>query len=307
MTGYSPEELIGRPVTELMHSDDLKDWSNVCCSNKTPNNSIRGTWRFKIANGEWRWLDCSITFFDKTPGHLRAVVISNDITERIQEEKRMKEVIRENEVYLIELRERVVNNAVIIRTFVDFLMGRFVNDDSKKIFIQAESRIIFCISLYEKFHTSPEPSGINLYSYICDIIESITIVTDDIKKNIIISRAMGEIMLNKMGSPSGACSNELISNAVKYAYTGDRKGEIEISHEHSGDKLILCVSDTGEGFSGFESNNNILSMGVSLTMKIVEMIGGELKFSTDSGHGVSFLSHRKYMNNYLDTFYSSPG
>lgn len=284
ITGYGPEDLIGKFVTELLYPEDLKQWNALCCSNIKADNSVRGTWRFKIKNGDWRWLDCSITFFEKKAGNIRAVVISNDITERIQEEHRMKEVIRENEHYLIELRERVINNAVIIRTFVDFLMGRFADDTSKQIFVQAESRIRFCISLYEKFHTMPGPSGVNLYVYIHDIIDSITSVTNEIKDCISISEKLNDVMLNiKWVLPLGLILNELIANSVKYAYSGSRLGEITINHELNMDKLTLCVSDMGKGFSDSETDNTIFGMGVSLAMKMVEMIGGELAFHHAEG------------------------
>ncbi len=289
ITGYSPEDLLGNPVTGHIHPDDFKHWSMICCSNKKPDNSIRGTWRFQIKSGEWRWLDCSVTYFEKTPGNIRAVVISTDITERIHEEEKMKEIIRQNELYLVELRERVANNAVIIHTFVDFLKDRFANDASKRIFIQTESRIRFCVSIYEKFHTMPGPSGVNLYNYIKDVLDSITIITNEIKEKINISERMSEIMLNiKWVLPLGLVLNELISNAVKYAYSGDRQGEIEISHKHHSGRITLCVSDRGDGFTGFEKTDKTINLGFSLAMKVAEMINGEIQFSDDSGTGYSF-------------------
>jgi PAS domain S-box-containing protein len=289
ITGYSPEELLGNPVTGHIHPDDFKHWSMICCSNKKPDNSIRGIWRFQIKNGEWRWLDCSVTYFERTPGNIRAVMISTDITERIYEEEKMKEIIRQNELYLVELRERVANNAVIINTFVDFLMGRFANDASKRIFMQTESRIRFCVSIYEKFHTMPGPSGVNLYNYIQDVLDSITIITNEVKENIIISERMSEIRLNiKWVLPLGLVLNELISNAVKYAYSIDRQDKIEISHLcHSG-KITLCVTDRGGGFTCFEKTDKAINLGFSLAMKVAEMINGEIQFSDDSGTGCSF-------------------
>lgn len=284
ITGYSPEELIGKPVMELIYPDDFKHWSMVCCQNKSPDNTIRGTWRFRIRNGEWRWLDCSVTYFEKTPGNIRAVVISTDITERIHEEEKMKEIIRENELYLFELRERVSNNAVITRTFVDFLMERFADDASKQIFIQAESRIRFCISLYEKFHTLPGISGVNLFSYIQDIVDSITIITDEIKESIVICDKMSGTIINiKWVLPLGLVLNELISYAVKNTYSDYRQGEIEISHECYMDKVTLCVSNRGKGFSGFTNNCDTISMGVGLALKMAEMIGGELVLDDATG------------------------
>lgn len=284
VTGYGPEDLLGKPVIELLHPDDLKLWKAKCCSKNKPDESIRDTWRFKIKNGEWRWMDCSLTFFEKTPGNIRAVVISTDITERIHEEKRMKKIISENDIYLKELRRRVTNNAVIIRTFINFLMERFADDASKQVFMKAESRIRFCISLYEKFHIQPGPSGVNLHSYIQDIVDSITSITDDQKESILISRRMNEVMLDiKWVLPLGLILNELITNAVKFAYPGIEHGEIAISHEYSMGRITLCVSDRGIGFSGSESGNNFFSMGVSLAKKMTEEIGGELKFSADTG------------------------
>lgn len=288
ITGYSTEELLGRPVIEHIHPDDFKNWSKICCSNKSPDKSIRGTWRFNIKNGEWRWLDCSVTFFVKTPGNIHAVVISTDITERIHEEEKMKEVIRQNALFINELRERVSNNAEIIRTFIDFLMGRFADDASKQIFIQAESRIRFCVSLYEKFHTVPGPSGVNLFNYIHDIIDSITIIADEMKRLIIISEKMSEIMLNiKWVLPLGLVLNELISETIKYANSKEGGEVMEICHVCNSGKITLCINSIYKDFIQL-NNGKPYSLGMSLAMKIADLSGGEIRFSDESGNGCSF-------------------
>ena len=93
----------------------------------------------------------------------------------------------------------------------------------------------------------------------------------------------------------------LVSNALKYNI---KNGEVILSHEITGNrKIIIKVQDTGPGipknmyskvFVPFErlcaENKSIegTGIGLSITKKLVELMEGELKFSTQLGIGTCF-------------------
>ncbi len=284
VTGFDPEELLGKPVVELLHPDDIMKWNKKYSYSVKPDCSIRETWGFRIKNGEWRRFDCSVTFFEKKPADIRAVVISNDVTERFNEEMRTERVIRENELSLRALRDRVVSNSLIINSFIDTIMEKLADDASKQLLMLTESRIRFCISLYKKFHAMAESCGMNLYEYIRDIVESVIVISEDSRKNIIISSELESITLElKWMLPLGLILNELITNAVVHAYPASCNAEIKIGVETGAGRFNLCVSDNGVGFSCHDSSEQYAGLGITLAKKMAHEIGGELTFCSDSG------------------------
>jgi PAS domain S-box-containing protein len=88
--GYTPQELMGTAVSELGYQEDMQIAQpkyESLLSEKAPTRDI---WRFRHKNGEWRWIECSGAVYEKTPGDIRAVVVSRDITERKQAEDELR-------------------------------------------------------------------------------------------------------------------------------------------------------------------------------------------------------------------------
>ncbi len=283
VTGYEPDDLLGKSVVELLHPDDLKRWDERVCSSVKPKHSIRESWRFRIKNGEWRWMDSSITFFEKNPGNIRAVVISTDITDSINEEKRMERLINENEIYLEELGERVINNSIIIKAFIDFMMARFHNASSGEILIQAESSMKLCVNLYEKFQARPVCEGINLYDYIKDIITSISITKVLNYPCFIVYDSFEHIMIDiKWVLPLGLLLNELITSVMRYTYPGNNNGEITINRLDTRDRITICIAEKGIEFKEAEDNSSGLGMELGLIKKFASDIGLEIIIRKDS-------------------------
>jgi two-component sensor histidine kinase len=88
---------------------------------------------------------------------------------------------------------------------------------------------------------------------------------------------LDEVHINlKQAIPCGLIVNELVSNALKYAYIGQTEGTLFLRIEQNGDTLEIEVADDGvglpEGFN-FESND---SLGVYLVQALTDQIDGEL-------------------------------
>jgi PAS domain S-box-containing protein len=103
--GYAPDELVGHSARELIHPDDVRlstpAFSQLVGDPSTARDqaSARNEWRFRHANGHWRWFDCAAQAYQLASGETRVVVISRDITAR----KQMEEALRETRDYLQNL------------------------------------------------------------------------------------------------------------------------------------------------------------------------------------------------------------
>jgi two-component sensor histidine kinase len=88
--------------------------------------------------------------------------------------------------------------------------------------------------------------------------------------------------------PLGLLINELVTNAVKYAYP-EGSGDIEVSAREIDGHLHVEVSDHGAGLpEGFDIDQPRASLGFKVVAGMVKQLQGHLTLSTDRT-GTRFL------------------
>lgn len=87
--------------------------------------------------------------------------------------------------------------------------------------------------------------------------------------------------------PCGLIINELITNALKYAFPNNASGAISVTLKAIKERVYLTISDNGVGFPKHINFRNTSSLGLQLVITLVEQIGGEIELN--SGSGTKFL------------------
>lgn len=82
--------------------------------------------------------------------------------------------------------------------------------------------------------------------------------------------------------PLGMVVNELVTNAVKYAYPAPASGAITVRFGRQGGGLVLAVGDSGQGLPG-DIEGRPGSLGMKLINSLVAQVGGDLTVSHHPG------------------------
>jgi two-component sensor histidine kinase len=95
--------------------------------------------------------------------------------------------------------------------------------------------------------------------------------------------------------PCGLIINELVSNALKYAFPHGRGGEISVALRPGPDqRLILSVADDGVGLPADPGLGSAETLGLQLIQILTDQIDGTLSFSSSEGTGtevrIAFLT-----------------
>jgi len=84
--------------------------------------------------------------------------------------------------------------------------------------------------------------------------------------------------------PCGLIVNELVTNSLKHAFPGGRKGEIRVvlrsNHDH---QVTLTVGDNGVGLPRDVDPEDAQSLGLQLVNALVEQVGGTIDLRRDGG------------------------
>lgn len=83
--------------------------------------------------------------------------------------------------------------------------------------------------------------------------------------------------------PCGLILNELLTNALKYAFPDDRSGSIHITLQAAAEHVILSVHDTGIGFPEGCDFRHTESLGLQLVGMMTEQLGGTLTLTCEGG------------------------
>ena len=88
--GWKPEEVVGRPASETIHPDDVPAAQQLITSlMNQPNNSGKSELRYRHKNGEYRWIEITVTNLLHDPDILGFLGNYQDVTERKQVENEL--------------------------------------------------------------------------------------------------------------------------------------------------------------------------------------------------------------------------
>ncbi len=213
-----------------------------------------------------------------------------DLTQRKQAEKDLAKLVSEKELWLKELQHRVKNNLNVISSLLGLEMERLKDERARQIFTNAQLRIRSMSAIYEQLYHSTELDSVSLSQYIKELAESLYASYSLNGRHVQLKTNIEQIKLDlKRAVPLGLIVNELIVNALKYAYPDNKKGDIRIDLRMDEGMVQLRVSDDGVGFPEGVDPIKTESMGLSLVGMLARQIGGELSFKKGKGVKASVM------------------
>ncbi len=84
--------------------------------------------------------------------------------------------------------------------------------------------------------------------------------------------------------PCGLIINELVSNALKYAFPKQQQGEVKISiFKAANQDVILNIADDGIGLPPEINIEQINTMGLRMVTALIRQISGTLSVNREAG------------------------
>lgn len=229
---------------------------------------------------------CSIK--DHAGNPVSTVAVNHDITEHKKAEDKIKASLMEKEVLLKEIHHRVKNNLQIISSLLNLQSKYFDDEKYRQFYRESQDRIKSMVLIHDKLYQSKDLTNINTSDYINGVsrylFESYNVMSDSIS----LKTSIEDIAINiDAAIPCGLIINELISNALKYAFVKgfkDKKAEVKIKLcRDRGDSVKLIVSDNGVGFPNNLDFRSTKSLGLQLVCALVNQLDGNIKLDRSKG------------------------
>jgi two-component system, sensor histidine kinase PdtaS len=202
-----------------------------------------------------------------------------------QREHKSKQLLDERnhkvEQLLREVHHRVKNNLQIVSSFINIQLNKVTQKEARQALSDTSTRIIALAGLHQSLYRQDNLSRIQLDQYIKDLCHTLESTVD---KNIRIDCDLEDLQLNiDQAIPIGLAINELITNALKYAFVDKQEGQINISLQKK-DKWQLIVKDNGTGLPEDLHPDHLKSIGIRLVQDITRrQLNGTFSFYNDNG------------------------
>lgn len=217
------------------------------------------------------------------------VVFSAFIMHRLKISNRQKSLIeqknKENELLLGEIHHRVKNNLQVISSLLS-LQERSIDDESAKAAIlEGKERVKSMGLIHKMLYQNDNYSGIDMDSYAQKLVNGLLDSFGMNESKISVDINFEKLKLDiDTAIPVGLIINELVINALKYAYTKTETPSLKVSLAEINENLILEVEDNGEGNADHIENSK--SFGMKLIKSLSRQLGGKILISDDSGINV---------------------
>ncbi|MBN2103601.1 DUF1638 domain-containing protein [bacterium] len=211
--------------------------------------------------------------------------VVRDISERKQQDKKLESLLKEKEVLLKEVYHRVKNNFMIISSLLHLQSSKIKNQKALSLFQESRDRVQTMALIHQQLYRSADLASINFKSFIEQLTGNLyrSYVSNPSKIKLLQHVDDVSISVNK-AIPCGLILNELITNALKYAFPGNREGLLKVellSPDENQIKLHVC--DNGVGLPKEIDVAKSESLGLRMVSMLSQQIRGKLRVKSSKG------------------------
>lgn len=216
----------------------------------------------------------------------QVLVVAIEVTEHQRAQKALQRTLGELEsalgektVLLQEVHHRVKNNLAVIVSLLSMKAGVIENAESKGALEDSQRRVRSIALIHEHLYGTEHLDRVNFAEYAEQLVQEVRGVYGVAGRRIAIRVNAEPIEMGiDRAVPCALILNELVTNALKHAFPGERSGEVGISLWKSAPgQLELTIEDNGVGCPRGPRARD----GGSLGLRIVEILTKQLEGSLE--------------------------
>jgi len=221
-----------------------------------------------------RWLNVRVSYV--APGLIQQTFV--DITDRHLLEEQRERMVE-------EMNHRVMNNFQMIAGLLH-LHGKGADPAVRAELLKAESRVQVLARFHAMLVATGSDGDVDMARYVtalCDQMEGLI----DRPGEVALQLDLQPLSLpSDKAVPLVFILNELVTNALKYAFPAPATGAVTVSLYPQGDAWVLAVADDGVGLAkAFRTAQKPRTgLGTRLVAAFVQQLDATL--TTDAGHGL---------------------
>lgn len=194
----------------------------------------------------------------------------------------------QNELLLKEIHHRVKNNLELVKSLLALQSAQLNDEVSKEAMLASQNRVQSMGIIHQKLYQGENPGSIEMKDYFLNLSEGI-LDSFNADERVKVNCVMEKLELDvDTAVPIGLIVNELLTNALKYAFPKDSNGNISISLMKTSDEILtLKVADNGIGkVAGLKPRGT--GFGSQLIQLLTRQLNGKMIEKNEDGTLVEF-------------------
>jgi two-component sensor histidine kinase len=202
--------------------------------------------------------------------------------QREEREEQLRDALRHQEVLTQESSHRVKNSLSIVAGLLA-MQARTSSEEAARALRDAGHRVQTIASVHDRLWRNNAVHVVPLRSFLVDLCQQLQATTSEVTVD---CEADDVQIRTEQAVTIGLLVNELVTNAVKYAFDGG-SGTVRVKVRRAEDRLLLEVADQGRGLPADFDPAATSSLGARLISSLSRQLGGEPEWKSSKA-GTSF-------------------
>lgn len=213
--------------------------------------------------------------------------ILDDITELAETQEKLAATVADRETLLKEVHHRIKNNLATVASLLSLASVGIEDPKAVQAFTDSRSRVESLALLHDELYISGELSEVDFAGYLRNVAERVFHSWSPSPGVRMEVSAEPVVIPMSSAVPLALMANELLTNAMKYAFADRRNGRVSIELARHEESLELRVRDDGPGLPDGLDPARAASLGFVLLHQLARQIGASVEYSCEEG--ASFL------------------
>ena len=194
------------------------------------------------------------------------------------------------DVLLSEIQHRVRNSLSLVTSFLNLQAADAGDPAVRDALAKASGRVLAIARLHDRLYRLENLREVDLGECLSDVARGVEAQAGAPANVDLVVDVAPLAVAGTVAFPVGLIVNELLTNAYKYGFPGNRAGRIRLGLDRSGGLAHVTVADTGIGYP----RGARAGLGTRVTRALARQIGGTLRRVDGEGcaHVLSFPPDR---------------
>ena len=296
--GYTPEELAQMRVADLL---DPVQYEAI---RAMVQDAVEAHRAFDSAvypvvhkDGHYVWAETNVSYLYDQSGALESIVTNQrDVTDRVRAEQKLErqkreieKLLHEKDLLVREMQHRMKNDLSAVQSLLSLQKSATQRREVADALEEARGRVDLMRRIYDTLFRQERLQELNVGAFLRRLVSDVQ-TSYSTGGAVRFEQEIADYVAEpRIAFPLGIVVNELLSNSLKYAFPGGRRGTVRIVFREAPDhRLNVIVSDDGVGMPDSVLQGSY-GFGLTLVEALVRQYDGSLTIGAEHGSSTEVI------------------